>query len=91
MDHIDLLRYFSGFLIVMALLGLAALAARRYGVPGVVKANTVRRLRVVESLMIGPRQKLLLIKRDNREHLLFIGPQGTTLIENADAPEAPAA
>jgi flagellar protein FliO/FliZ len=86
MDHIDLLRYFSGFLIVMALLGLAALAARRYGVPGVVKANAVRRLKVAESLMVGPRQKLLLVRKDDREHLLFVGPQGAMLIENADAP-----
>ncbi len=90
MEYIDIARYAGALLVVLALLGLAALAARRYGVPGVLKANAVRRLTVVESLMIGPRQKLLLVKRDNREHLLFIGPQGATLIENADAPAVPA-
>ncbi|HEY4125346.1 MAG TPA: flagellar biosynthetic protein FliO [Rhizomicrobium sp.] len=89
MEYIDIARYVGALLVVLALLGLAALAARRYGVPGVMKANAVRRLAVVESLMIGPRQKLLLIKRDNREHLLFIGPQGATLVENSDALEAP--
>jgi flagellar protein FliO/FliZ len=87
MDYIDIVRYFSAFFIVLALLGLAALAARRYGVPGVVKASATRRLAVVESLMIGPRQKLLLVRRDDREHLLFVGPQGATLIEKADAPQ----
>jgi flagellar protein FliO/FliZ len=85
MEYVDIARYLGALLVVLALLGLAALAARRYGVPGVMKANAVRRLSVVESLMIGPRQKLLLVRRDNREHLLFIGPQGATLVENADA------
>lgn len=86
MEYVDIARYLGALLVVLALLGLAALAARRYGVPGVVKANSVRRLAVVESLMIGPRQKLLLVRRDNREHLLFIGPQGATLVENTDTP-----
>lgn len=89
MEYIDIARYLGALLVVLALLGLAALAARRYGVPGVIKANAVRRLSVVESMMIGPRQKLLLVRRDDREHLLFIGPQGATLIENAEAREAP--
>ena len=91
MEYVDIARYLGALLVVLALLGLAALAACRYGVPGVVKANAVRRLAVVESLMLGPRQKLLLVRRDNREHLLFIGPQGATLVENADVPEIPAA
>ncbi len=83
MEYIDLARYAAALLVVLALLGLAALGARRYGVPGIVKANAVRRLSIVKSLMIGPRQKLLLIRRDDREHLLYIGPQGATLVENA--------
>jgi flagellar protein FliO/FliZ len=86
MEYIDIVRYLGALFVVLALLGLAALAARRYGVPGVMKANAVRRLSVAESLMVGPRQKLLLIRRDDREHLLFVGPQGAMLIENADAP-----
>jgi flagellar protein FliO/FliZ len=86
MEYVDIARYLGALLVVLALLGLAALAARRYGVPGVMKANAVRRLSVVESLMIGPRQKLLLVRKDNREHLLFVGPQGAMLIEHADAP-----
>jgi flagellar protein FliO/FliZ len=85
MEYIDIARYLGALLVVLALLGLAALAARRYGVPGEMKSTAVRRLSVAESLMIGPRQKLLLVKRDNREHLLFVGPQGATLVENADA------
>lgn len=86
MEYIDIVRYLGALFVVLALLGLAGLAARRYGLPGVMKANAVRRLSVVESLMVGPRQKLLLIRKDKREHLLFVGPQGATLIENADAP-----
>lgn len=86
MEYIDIARFIGALLVVLALLGLAALAARRYGVPGIVKAGAVRRLSISETLMIGPRQKLLLVRRDGREHLLYIGPQGATLIENSDAP-----
>lgn len=87
MEYLDIVKFLSALLIVLALLGLAALAARRFGVPGVMKANAVRRLSVVESLMIGPRQKLLLIRRDDCEHLIFVGPQGATLVENAKVRE----
>jgi flagellar protein FliO/FliZ len=91
MEYVDVARYVFALILVLSLLGLAGVAARRYGVPGVVKASAVRRLSVSESMMIGPRQKLLLVRRDDREHLLFIGPQGAILIENSvAAPETSA-
>ena len=85
MDMIDLARYFSALILVMSLLGFAALAARKYGLPGVTKGTAMRRLAIVETLMVGPRHKLFLFKRDGVEHLVLMGPQGASVIENGIA------
>lgn len=81
MDLIDIVRYTGALLLVLALIGLAGLAARRFGVPGVARAGAKRRLVVVETLMVGPRHKLYLLSRDGVEHLVLVGPQGANVIE----------
>ena len=82
MDVLDLGRYFASLLLVGGLLGGAWLAARRFGVPGLVGGSAQKRLSVVETLMIGPRHKLFLLRRDGVEHLLLVGPQGANVVEN---------
>src|ERR1700742_173186 len=81
MDMIDIARYFAALLMVLGLVGAAGLAVRRFGMPGVVRPNALRRLAVVETLMIGPRQRLYLISRDGVEHLVMAGPDGQTVVE----------
>ena len=83
MDVIDIARYFGALIVVIALVGLAGLAARRYGVPGVARANATRRLSVVETLMVAPRYKLFLLRRDDIDHLVLLGPQGASVIESS--------
>jgi flagellar protein FliO/FliZ len=95
MDVIDLARYLGALLLVLALVGFAALAARRYGLAGFVQGTVQRRLSIVETMMIGPRQKLVLVRRDGTEHLVLVGPQGANVIEagiavGATAPPSPA-
>ena len=86
MDAIDFARYFGALAFVLALVGFAALAAKRYGMAGLAglanKSAKARRLSIVESLMVGPRHKLYLFKRDGVEHLVLIGPQGATVVES---------
>ncbi len=41
-----------------------------------------KRLAIVETLMMGPRQRLFIVRRDNVEHLVLSGPEGACLIEN---------
>jgi flagellar protein FliO/FliZ len=72
----------------LALVGLAALAARRYGLPGIASAMGTRRLAIVETLMIDPRHKVFLLRRDDREHLIVVGPQGASVVEQG-IPSAP--
>jgi flagellar protein FliO/FliZ len=85
MEFLDLLRYFGALLLVLAMVGGAGLLARRFGVPGVTQAAGIKRLTVVETLMVGPRQRLLILRRDNVEHLILSGPEGSTVIEGGIA------
>jgi flagellar protein FliO/FliZ len=82
---LDILRYLGALLLVLALIGGAGLAARRFGVPGIAKSVTDRRLQIVETLMIGPRQRLYLLRRDGVEHLVLAGPDGASVIETGIA------
>jgi flagellar protein FliO/FliZ len=82
MDLIDIGRYFAALLMVLALVGAAGLAMRRFGMPGLVKPQGQRRLEIVETLAIGPRQKLVLLRRDDVEHLVLAGADGAKVIES---------
>jgi flagellar protein FliO/FliZ len=81
MEILDVLRYFGALLLVLAMVGGAGLAARRFGVPGVTRAVANKRLAIVETLMVGPRQRLFIVRRDNVEHLVLSGPDGASVIE----------
>ena len=82
MELLDIARYLGALLLVLGLVGFAGLGARRFGLPGLVKPATARRLKVVETLMISPRQRLALVRRDDVEHLIFSSPDGSCLVEN---------
>jgi flagellar protein FliO/FliZ len=89
MDFLDIARYVGALVLVIGLIGVAALAARRFGVPGLAKPSAERRLQIVETLMLSPRQRLALVRRDDIEHLVLIGPDGASLIEAAIVPSRP--
>jgi flagellar protein FliO/FliZ len=83
MDFLDLARYLGALILVLALVGLAGVGARRFGIPGLAKSVATRRLAVVETLMVGPRHRLYLLRRDNVEHLVFAGPEGASVVEQS--------
>ena len=88
MEFLEIARYVAALLLVLALIGGAGLVARKWGVPGVTKAVSEKRLAVVETLMIGPHQKLFIVRRDDVEHLIFAGPEGACTVESNIAPPA---
>ncbi|MDE1939555.1 MAG: FliO/MopB family protein [Alphaproteobacteria bacterium] len=89
MDILDIARYLGALLLVLGLIGFAGLAARRFGLPGLTKSAATRRLKIVETLMISPRQRLAIVRRDDVEHLVMIGPEGASVIEPSITPPAP--
>ncbi len=90
MDPIDFLQPLGALAFVLGLIALLAWAARRWRL-GVTPAGTARRLAVVEVLPLDQRRRLVLVRCDEREHLLLLGPDGNRVIA-AGAPlvEAPA-
>lgn len=78
------LRFFIAFLVVLALIGAAAYVVRRFGVDR-LGVTTTRgrqpRLAVIDAATVDSRRRLVLIRRDNVEHLLMIGGPSDIVIE----------
>lgn len=82
MTTVDYLRFLAALIAVLAAIGLLAWLARRFRLGGLA-GSTMRsgRLEVVETLPIDGRQRLLLIRRDDQEHLLLMGPERSIVVE----------
>ena len=76
-----LLRFGLALAAVLALIGLLALVARLRLGSGALVGGGKRRLAVIESTALDGRTRLILIRRDDREHLIAIHPAGVTTIE----------
>lgn len=74
---------FFAFTFVMSLMFLLSWALKRFGFPGKsILPGNKRRLKVIEQMPIDQRRKLVLVRRDDKEHLLVIGPGGETVVES---------
>jgi flagellar protein FliO/FliZ len=76
-------RFFLAFLIVLGLIGAAAWAVRRFGSGGLGSSVRGRqpRLGVIEYATVDARRRLLLVRRDNVEHLMMIGGPTDVVVE----------
>jgi flagellar protein FliO/FliZ len=81
MDMTDALRYFGALALVLALVGVAGLAIRRYGLPGVA-GGSGRRLAVVETLMLGKNHRMFIVRCDGIEHVVVTAPQSANVISS---------
>lgn len=73
---------------VLALLGLFYLVMRRLGIGGALpRTRGERRLRLLEVLPVDAKRRLVLLRRDGREHLVLLGPESDLLIESLDEDE----
>jgi len=79
MDFDLYLRFALALILVLGLIALLAWGLRRFGMG--MKLTKGRRLGIVEVQMIGPRHRLILLKRDDVEHLVIVGPAGETVVE----------
>jgi flagellar protein FliO/FliZ len=77
----EVFRYFGALALVLALVGAAGLAMRRYGLPSIAGAG--RRLSVVDSMMLGRNHRICIVRFDGTEHVIVTAPHGATLISSA--------
>src|ERR1700750_194345 len=78
------LTFLFAFIAVLALIGVAAWLVRRFA-NNRLGANTQRgrmpRLAVIDAAAVDGRRRLVLVRRDNVEHLLMIGGPTDIVVE----------
>jgi flagellar protein FliO/FliZ len=76
--------FFFAFVVVLALIGIAAWLVRRFA-GNRLGANTNRgrmpRLAVIDAAAVDGRRRLVLVRRDNVEHLIMIGGPTDIVVE----------
>lgn len=76
MEFADFARAVFALVLTLGLVGVAAVALRRFGPDAVgrlIPSRKDRRLAVVESLVLDPARRLVLISFDGEERLLLLG------------------
>lgn len=89
MDMTLAVKAIAAFTFVLGLMYLLSLGLKRIGFAGqaMLLPGFKRRLKIVEYLPLDARRKLVLIRRDQKEFLLVLGPEGETIVEsNIPAP-----
>ncbi|MCK5423768.1 MAG: flagellar biosynthetic protein FliO [Emcibacter sp.] len=78
-------QFVMALLFVLALILLFAYGAKRFGLMARVTVNSTKtrdkRLNIVEILPIDARRKLMIIRRDDVEHLIMLGLDRDLVIE----------
>ncbi|HUZ33809.1 MAG TPA: flagellar biosynthesis protein FliO [Xanthobacteraceae bacterium] len=77
-------RFFLAFLIVLGLIGAAAWAVRRFGSSriGGTARGRLPRLAIIDYASVDARRRLILVRRDNVEHLVMIGGPTDVVVES---------
>lgn len=88
MDLADYARAVFALLATLALIVGCAYAARRFGMlqPG---GPGIKRMRVTETLLIDTRRRMVIVRVDDREHVMLLGPAGDVLVTDMAAKETP--
>ena len=82
MDAAEVIKMFAALVFVLALMGGLALLLKKLGLQGRSLSTGPRRLKILETLPLDARRRLVLIERDDTQHLVILGASGETLIES---------
>lgn len=85
MDFGDYVRFVFALAFVLGLIGLATVALKRFGMlPRVTRRKTGsgKRLGIVEIAPIDAKRRLILVRRDDVEHLIVLGTSSELLVES---------
>ena len=87
---IDYLKFIFALLLVLGLIGGLAVLGKRLGMGhrGPIGRGQSKRLRFVETMPLDAKRRVVLISRDEKEHLLLLGDSEEKVIEgNIEAAE----
>lgn len=87
MDYLTYSQFVVALLFVLALIGGVGALARRlgFGMGHFVKSTSGPRITIVEIRPLDAKRKLILLRRDQVEHLILVGSTGETVIESGIA------
>lgn len=93
MEFWQIFRFLLALVFVLGLIGVLALAAKRAGFSARATRATPgsgKRLSIVEVMAVDAKRRLVLIRRDEREHLVLLGVDRDLVVEtDIAAPSAP--
>lgn len=71
---------------VLGLIGLTSIALRYFGGERIIRKSldkgVKKRLKISDFLVLDPKHKLILVQRDDVEHLILIGGEKETVVES---------
>ena len=81
MDFATLLRFALALALVLLLIVALGWVLRRYGPGAATPKRNGRRIGILENAPLDAKRRLVLVRRDDVEHLLLISPTRETVIE----------
>lgn len=82
MEFDTYLRFILVLIFVLGLVFALGWVLKRWGISGNALPGKGRRLGVVETAFLGPKHRLVLVRRDEVEHLVLIGPTSSEVVES---------
>ena len=95
MDTIDPMRFVLAFVFVIGLIGLMAACLRYWGKNGISfkpgkigrASDDNSRIKIIETRYLDARRRVVLLRRDDKEHLLLLADGREQLLESYPAKE----
>ncbi|HXQ46115.1 MAG TPA: flagellar biosynthetic protein FliO [Caulobacteraceae bacterium] len=87
----DIFRMVAGLAVTLGLIGLAVVVVRRFGPETIRRLSAqraARRLSVVETLVLDPSRRLVLVRFDAEERLILLGDGQVIPARSAPSPES---
>lgn len=90
---VNILKFLLALIFVLGLIGALTVLARKmgFGHRAPRRRGGTRRLEIIDSMPLDPKRRLVLVRRDDVEHLLLLGGSGENVVETGihrDADEA---
>ncbi len=82
-EVVNYLKFVLALVFVLGLIGGFAILAKRAGLGnrGPIVRGKSKRLAIIESMSLDPKRRVVLIRRDDAEHLVLLGIQNEQIIE----------
>tara|TARA_B100001179_G_scaffold230988_1_gene219808 strand:+ start:415 stop:723 length:309 start_codon:yes stop_codon:yes gene_type:complete len=84
MDTPTILRFFFALVLVLIMMGGLGIVLKYVSNSRVVRGNGTKRLSLTETLAIDHKRRAVILKCDEKEHLLILGTNSETLVETRD-------